>query len=63
MRTTDFLNTLSKASRHENAMAVVISSGFSENVALTETSYQKFDHFEIGKGLNLLNGNNVNRAN
>ena len=34
-------------------MVVVISSGFSENVALlTETSYQKFDHFEIGKGFN-----------
>ena len=45
-------------------MGVIISSGFSENVALlTETSYQKFDHFEIGKGLNFLNGNNVNRAN
>ena len=40
-------------------MAVVSSSGFSENVALLmETSYQKFDHFEIGKGFN---GNN--RAN
>ena len=40
-------------------MVVVISSGFSENVALlTETSYQKFDHFEIGEGFN---GNN--RAN
>ena len=38
-------------------MAVVISLGFSENVALLmETSYQKFDHFEIGKGFN---GNNV----
>ena len=43
-------------------MAVVISSGFSENVALTETSSQKFDHFEIGKGFDLLNGNNVNGA-
>ena len=45
-------------------MAVVISSGFSENVALlTETNYQKVDHFEIGKVFDLLNGNNVNRAN
>ena len=33
-------------------MAVVISSGFSENVALLmETSYQKFDILKSGKGL------------